>query len=187
MKKEVKKMNEKEETNKSKELRVKQIHITFTEKEKVKIRQFAESSNKNIRDFIRDAVMEKIRSLEHPEQFKQTNIDQIDPDTLEEIKKNIEISIELQKITNERLTIADNIESITEAIKEEYDKLKKKNLISDFSKEANLIVDLLKDRKSLTPEQISKMINLDIDDILLILNTSNQFKLNITTGRYELR
>jgi len=175
------------EKTKDKELRIKQIHITFTEKEKEKIKQFAESSNKNIRDFIRDSVFETIRMLEHPEQFKQTNIDQIDPGTLEEIRRNMEKSLELQKLMNERLNIAENIESITKAIKEQYNKLKRKNLISDFSKESNLIVDLLKDRKSLTLDQISKMINLDIDDILLILNTSNQFKLNITTGRYELR
>lgn len=180
-------MNKKEETPKNKELRTKQIHITFTEKEKEKIKQFAEASNKNVRDFIRDAVFETIRMLEFPEQFKQTNIDQIDPGTLEEIKRNMEKSLELQKLMNERLNIAENIESITKAIKDQYNKLKKKNLISEFSKESNLIIDLLKGHKSLTPEQISKMINLDIDDILLILNTSNQFKLNITTGRYELR
>lgn len=180
-------MNKKEEATKKKELRTKQIHITFTEKEKEKIRQFAEASNKNIRDFIRDSVMETIRTIEHPEQFKQSNIDQIDPNTLEEIKRNMEKSIELQKLTNKRLDIAENIESITKAIKEQYNKLKRKNLISDFSKEAELIADLLKTHKSLTPDQISKMINLDIDDVLLVLNTSNRFKLNIITGKYELR
>jgi len=183
----IKYFNGKKMSDKDKELRVKQIHITFTEKEKEKIKQFAEDSNKNIRDFIRDAVFDKIRMIEHPEQFKQTNIEQIDPGILEEIKRNMELSIELQKLTNERLNIAENIESITKAIKDQYNKLKKKDLISDFSKESNLIADLLKDHKSLTSDQISKMINLDIDDVLLILNTSNQFKLNITTGRYELR
>lgn len=180
-------MSKKEETNKNKELRTKQIHITFTEKEKEKIKRFAKSSNRSIRDFIRYSVFDKIRMIEHPEQFKQTNIDQIDPKTLEEIKRKMEISIELQEQMNERLNIAENIESTTQAIKEQYSILKEKNLISDFSKESNLIADLLKDRRSFTPEQISKMIDLDIDDILLILNTSNQFKLNIITGRYELR
>lgn len=80
-------MNKKEETTKNKELRTKQIHITFTEKEKERIKQFAESSGKNVRDFIRDSVFEKIRRIEFPEQFKQTNIEQIDPNTLEEIKR----------------------------------------------------------------------------------------------------
>ena len=124
---------------------------------------------------------------EFPEQFKQSNIEQIDPKTLEEIKRNMEKSLELQEQMNDRLNIAENIESITKAIKDQYNKLKKKNLISDFSKESNLIIDLLKGRKSFTPEQISKMINLDIDEIFLILNVDNRFKLNITTGRYELR
>lgn len=177
-------MNEKQEKE---ELRVKQVHITFTEKEKEKINQFANDSNKNIRDFIRDSIFEKIRSIEHPELFKQSNIEQIDPNTLEEIKWKIEKSIKLQEQMNERLKIAENIESIIKAIKEQYNKLKKKDLIDNFSKESNLIVDLLTDHKSLTLEQISKMINFDIDDILLILNTSNQFKLNITTGKYQLR
>lgn len=186
-------MNKKEVTPKNKELRVKQIHITFTEKEKEKIKQFAKDSNKNVRDFIRDSVFEKIRMIEFPEQFKQTNIDQIHPGTLEEIKKNIEISIELQKLMNERLNIAENIESIIQAIKDQYNKLKKKNLISNFSKEADLIFELLEDHRSLTPDQICKMVNFElktnfeVDDILLIVNVDNRFKLNITTGRFELR
>lgn len=177
----------KENKKENKEVRIKQIHLTFTEKEKDKVTQFAKAFNKNVRDFIRDTVLEKIRTTEFPEQFKQTNIEQIDPKILEEIKRNIETSIELQKLTNKRLNIAEDIESTIQAIKEEYNKLKKKNQISDFSKESKLIIDLLKTHKSLTPEQISKMINLEIDNILLMLNTSNQFKLNITTGRYELR
>ncbi len=171
----------------NKELRTKQIHITFTESEKEKIEQFAKASNETTREFIRNAVFEKIRMIIFPEQFKQTNIEQIDPKTLEEIKRNMEKSLELQKQMNNRLNIAENIESITKAIKDQYSKLKKKSLISDFSKESILIIDLLKGRKSLTLEQISKMINLDIDEILLILNVDNRFKLNITTGRYELR
>ncbi|KKN61176.1 hypothetical protein LCGC14_0524710 [marine sediment metagenome] len=171
----------------NKELRTKQIHITFTESEKEKIEQFAKASNETTREFIRNAVFEKIRMIIFPEQFKQTNIEQIDPKTLEEIKRNMEKSLELQKQMNNRLNIAENIESITKAIKDQYSKLKKKSLISDFSKESILIIDLLKGRKSLTLEQISKMINLDIDEIFLILNVDNRFKLNITTGRYELR
>ncbi len=177
----------------NKELRTKQIHITFTESEKEKLEQFAKASNETTREFIRNAVFEKIRSLEHPEQFKQTNIEQIDPNTLEEIKRGIEESIELQKLTNERLNIAENIDSIIQAVNEQYDKLKKKNLISDLSKEADFISELLEDHKSLTPDQIRKMVNFElktnfeINDILLIINVDNRFKLNITTGRYELR
>lgn len=177
----------------NKELRTKQVHITFTEAEKKKIKKFARDSRKTTREFIRNAVFEKIRRLEYPEQFKQSNIEQIDPKTLEEIKKGIEESIELQKLTNERLTIAENIESIIQAINQEYNKLKKKSLIEDYSREADFIFELLENHKSLTPNQICKMANreletnLDINDILLILNTDYRFKLNITTGRYELR
>lgn len=184
---EVKKMNEKQKKKGKKELRNQQVHLTFTEKEKEKIKQFAEASNKNIRDFIRESIFEKIRRSEYPEQFKQTNIEQIDSNTLEEIKNGIKESIELQKLTNQRLIITENIDAIIQAIKEQYNKLKERNLISSYSKEADLIADLLKTHKSLTPDQISKMLNLGIDDILLIINIDNRFKLNITTGRYELR
>lgn len=61
-----------------------------------------------------------------------------------------------------------------------------KRLIDDLSKEANMINDLLIANKSLTLEQISNKTNLDEEDILLILQTDNRFKLNITSGRFEL-
>lgn len=181
---EVKKMNEKQ---KKKEKRDNVVHIAFTKSWKKHIKAQAKTDNMTISEFVRQAVFEKMRREEFPEQFKQTNIDQIDPNTLEEIKRYMEKSIELEEEIKDRLKIAENIESITKAIKDQYNKLKKENLISGFSKESNLIVDLFKTHKSLTPDQISKLINLDIDDVLLILNTSNRFKLNIITGKYELR
>lgn len=170
-----------------KEPRTKQVHITFSEKEKAKIKLFAESIDKSIREFIREATFERIRRIEHPEQFSHGNISQFNPAILEQLTKNTRKIIELQKLTNERLNIAENIEKTIQAIKEQYKKLKKKNLIGSFSKESRIIADLLEGHKSLTPDQISKMSKIDIDDIYLILTGFNKFKLNTTTGRFELR
>lgn len=116
----------------------------------------------------------------------QSNISYINPDILEKITLNTKKIIELQEETNKRLEIAKDIEKTRKAIKQEYNKLREKDLVNDFSKEANIIYDLLIAHKSLTLEQISKKIDLDIDDTLLILQIDKRFKLNITTGRFEL-
>ena len=97
--------------------------------------------------------------------------------------------LELQEQTNQRISIAEDIENTRFLIKQEYEKLRGKGLVDDFSKEANIIIDLLKSHKSLTPEQIEKMTDKDIDseEATLILQIDNRFKLNVVTGRYELR
>ena len=72
-------------------------------------------------------------------------------------------------------------------MKDQNKKLEKANLISNFSEESEEIRDLLKAHKSLSPDQINKMSQINLDNIILILTTFDKFKLNITTGRYELR
>ena len=163
------------------------IRFGVTEDQKKKIESFAKEFNKSLSDFIRDAIFDKIRRFEHPEQFSQGNISQMNSAILEQLTLNTKKILELQEKTNEKIEIAEDIENTILIIKEQYDKLKVKGLINDFSKESEIIEVLLKNHNSLTPDKISKISNLEIDDIILILNAFDKFKLNITTGRYELR
>lgn len=165
------------------------IRFGVTEGQKKKIESYAKDFNKSLSDFIRDAIFDKIRRFEHPEQFYQGNMNQMNPAILEQLTLNTKKILELQEQTNQRIKIAEDIENTRLLIKQEYEKLREKGLIDDFSKEADIIIDLLKGHKSLTPEQIEKMTKKEINDekATLILQIDNRFKLNVVTGRYELR
>ena len=152
-----------------------------------KIDEYAEFSNSTLSEFIRETIKEKIRHIEHPEQIVQSNKSQLNNTILEQLTLNTRKIIELQEQTNKRLEISEDIENTRHKIKELYEALREKNIISDFIKEIKIIEDLLKVHKSITPKQISKKTNIDSEDAFLILNKDDRFKLNITTGRYELR
>lgn len=165
------------------------IRFGVTKGQKKKIESYAKDFNKSLSDFIRDAIFDKIRRFENPEQFYQGNINQMNPAILEQLTLNTKKILELQEQTNERMKIAEDMENTRLLIKQEYEKLRKKGLVDDFSKEADDIWNLLKGHKSLTPEQIEKMTDKEIDaeKATLILQIDNRFKLNVITGRYELR
>ena len=165
------------------------IRFGVTEGKKKKIESYAKEYDKSVSNFIRDVIDEKFRSIEHPEQFSQGNVNQMNPAILEQLTLNTKKILELQEQTNQRIRIAEDIENTRLLIKQEYEKLREKGLIDDFSKEADNIVDLLKGHKSLTPEQIEKMTKKEIntEKATLILQIDNRFKLNVVTGRYELR
>jgi len=163
------------------------IRFGVTKDQKMKIIKIAEETNKSLSEFIRDAIFEKIRNIEYPEQATHIKTSYIPQEILEQIMLKAEKIIELQEEANKRLRISQDIEETRMAIKQEYEKLRNLGKINDLSKEANLIFNLLNGHKSLTPDQISKKTNLDIEKVFLILQVDNRFKLNITTGRYELR
>ena len=165
------------------------IRFGVTEGKKKKIERYAKEYDKSVSNFIRDVIDDEFRRVEHPEQFAQGTVNQINPAILEQLTLNTQKILKLQEQTNERTKIADDIENTRLLIKQEYGKLREKGLIDDFSKEADDISNLLKSHKSLTPEQIENMTKKEIDTekATMILQIDNRFKLNVTTGRYESR
>ena len=165
------------------------IRFGVTEDQKGKIEKYAKENDKSLSEYIREVIFEEFRRIEHPEQFAQGTVNQMNPAILEQLTLNTQKILELQEQTNERTKIAEDIENTRFLIKQEYEKLKQKGIIDAFSKEADDIKDLLKSHKSLTPEQIENMTKKEIDTekATMILQVDNRFKLNVATGRYELR
>lgn len=163
------------------------IQFSVTDSEKKKIKDFISGSNfKTVSQFIHEAVFDFIRKSEHPELFNNSQgmiISQI----LEELTKNQQIMTEIKERTLERTEIIDDMEKNRILIQDIYERLKKKELINDFSNEAETISNLLKAHKSLSIEQISKMTGINKEDIEIIVNAYNIFKLNPITGGFELR
>ncbi len=80
-----------------------------------------------------------------------------------------------------------NILETSQAIQEEYKKLKEKGIMSDLTKETMRIRKLLEGHKSLTPKQISDMTKIECNKVILIMTNREIFKLNVINGRYGLR
>jgi len=136
--------------------------------------------------FCRRAIFDYIRRKENPELFNN-NITSNNPEMLEEIMQKTKKMIELQELTNKKAAGFNEIEEYRAKIKEIYNKLRKEKKVSDFSKEIQEITDLLKIHNSLTPQRLSNLSKLEIEDILLIIETNNNFKLNISNGKVELK
>ena len=163
------------------------LQVTLSKEQKEHVIRIAKDNFKTASEFCREAIFEKIRRIEHPEQFGHLNASSMNLAVFEQIQHDTKKMIELQEETNKRLEMARDIENTRQTIKELYKTLKKKDLIGDHSKDADEIANILSSHKSLTPHKISIKLNLDVDIIILILQTDERFKLNITTGRYELR
>ncbi len=167
--------------------RTKFIQVALTIEEREIIRKFAKENRENSSTFCRRVIFDFIRRKENPELFNQTNVNQIKTTLFGELIQTNQKILELQEETRDSLGFANNLRETSEAIQEAYERLKKKEIMRDLSKETEIIADLLKGHKSLTIYQINEMTNIDTNKIAYIITNSKIFKLNITTGRYSLR
>lgn len=138
-------------------------------------------------EFIRQSIRDKIRRIKKPERYQQSNTSQFSPEMLKKIAEDTQKILELQRKEENRKEIYENLLETSEAIQEEYKRLKEKGLMSDLSKEQETIKKLLTGHKSLTPKQISAMTKIGSKKVIFIITNSQEFKLNITTGRYSNR
>ncbi len=126
-----------------------------------------------ISDFVRNAVVEKIRNLKNPK-LNQSNLkdSQINASMLEQLTKNTQKLILLQEKTLERSKIFDEM-------KADLERIKKFSIKQGLIQESEIIYNLLKAHKSLSQKQIIEKTNLDKDTVFQILSTDDRFKLNI--------
>lgn len=170
-----------------KKVRDKIVHIAFTEDEKTEIKKFADVANTTSSEWIRQAIRDKIRRIEKPELNNQSSSTHISHELLLKISEDTQKLLELQNEKENREEIHKNLLETSEAIQIEYKRLKDKGLMSNLSKERGIIKKLLKGHNSLTPKQIIDMTNIKSEKVIFIITNSEQFKLNITSGRYSLR
>lgn len=172
--------------NKEKKIRDKMVHIAFTHHEKEEIKQLADDSSMTASEFIRDAIREKIKRIKNPELMNKSSI-QFNPEILLKISKDTQKLLEIEGEKKKRDEAMNNIIETSEAIQEEYKRLKEKCIMSDLTNEHEIIKNLLKGHKSLTTKQISDMTKIEPNKVILIITKREFFKLNVTTGRYSLR
>jgi len=155
-------------------------HIAFTESESSKISEYAKDYGMTSSEFIRQAINDKIRSIEYPEVAKNGN----NPEISNQLIKSQELILEEMKLMNAKMTTINGIRNgykfLTEIIS---DTTYKENL----TLKADKIKEVMKaNDKAFTPKELNTITGFDLKSIDLAL-TSNQdlFKLNMN-GRWEL-
>lgn len=175
------------ENKKEVKVRNKIVHIAFTEGEKSKIKKSADKSDMTVSEFIRQAIRDKIRKIDNPEQSTISNIPVITPEILLKIAKNTDKLLELQQEKKREKKIITNLLETSEALQNEYHRLMEKGLMSELTEETKTIQNLLRGHKSLSPNQIIAMTNIEKEKVLFVITNVKLFKLNVITGKYQLR
>ena len=168
-------------------VRNKMVHIAFTEGEKKKIKKSADKSDMTVSEFIRQATRDKIRKIDNPEQSTISNMPAITPEILLKISKNTDKLLELHQEKKREKEIITNLLETSEALQNEYQRLMEKGLMSELTEETKTIQNLLRGHKSLSPNQIIDMTNIEKDKVLFVITNVKRFKLNVITGKYQLR
>ncbi len=173
------------ENKKEAKVRNKIVHIAFTEGEKDIIKEYADNSDMTASEFIRQAIRDKIRRIDNPEQISNQPV--ITSEILLKISKNTDKLLELQQEKEREKEIIKNLLQTSDALQNEYHRLMEKGLMSELTEETNTIQNLLRGHKSLSPNQIIDMTNIEKDKVLFVITNLKLFKLNVITGKYQLR
>lgn len=155
--------------------------LAFTEAELKEIKKYAKYFNMTQSEFIRQAIFDKIRRIENPNDFSAVN----NPEVMKQLLANQELIIQEQKLVKEKLKTVNGI-------KEGYKSLK--SLMSEGIVKENLylkadkLADLMKahNNKGFTPKELHDLTGFDMKTIdLTLAGNSNRFGIN-ENGRWIL-
>ena len=157
-----------------KDIRKKTIHIAFSENEITQIDKYCKYDEIKLTsrtEFIRQAIFEKIRRIENPEDNNPIS-KKFDGDQISEFLKEIKSSNKQQKEILKRLLIVDQIQTNFKMLK---------NIVKEpeIEKNEKLIIVLLTEHKKLKPLKIMKLSGLSSHKIYDVISNENIFSINM--------
>ena len=157
-----------------KDIRKKTIHIAFSENEITQIDKYCKHDEIKLTsrtEFIRQAIFEKIRRIENPEDNNPIS-KKFDGDQISEFLKEIKSSNKQQKEILKRLLIVDQIQNNFKMLK---------NIVKEpeIEKNEKLIIVLLTEHKKLKPLKIMKLSGLSSHKIYDVISNENVFSINM--------
>jgi len=162
--------------NKINDNRKKIVHVAFAKDEKESIIRHAKSSKMTISEFIRQGVFDKIRRIENPDLFNQ-NSNQFNTDLLRRLLENVEDIAEQKKFESEQTELSYKMEKLQNTIQAVFE---------DVPRAKKKILNLLRVHKALYKGEIMEYTDLSRKTVIKVLSNP-EFKLNIDTGKFELR
>ena len=153
------------------------FHLSITPKEKLRIKEIAQTSNMSMSEFMRQAIFDKITRIENPD-IKSTSTKD-DTLILEYLKKHDSRLSKMENILRERVSNGKVIKSSLEEIKSRVNHAR-----LDFERE--VVIKALKRNVSLRPKELSEQTNIDKNDIYEIISDDSIFMIEVTTGKVKL-
>ena len=155
------------------------IQISLSQKEKNKIKEFAEKTHNSMSNFCKEAIFKRIEKIENPEMSEDKGALKINPALMEEIKKNTKNIIELQELTSKRTNILNEMNDTLRLIK--------KFSIRADSTAKDTITNLFKAHNMLSPKEIIDKTKLDKEIVFSIISELHEADLIELTprGKYK--
>lgn len=156
------------------------IQVSLSQKEKDKIKEFANKTHNSMSKFCKEAILNRIEDLENSKEKQTNTLSQINPALIEQLTKNTQKMLELQQLTLERTSIMNGMKNTLEVL------LKQSTKPDQEAKD--IVISLFKAHKSLSPKEIRDKTNLDEESIFIIIAELHEedFIQLTARGRYKL-
>ena len=152
------------------EKRDKFVHIAFTENELKEIDKYRKEFNTTRSNFIRNAIIEKIRRIKNPNIYNEIGLGSINQKLLEKLLRNQERQEKYSKIISKKVEVLDKILTNLALLREE-----RKNLV----KEEQIIINLLKDHKKLKPLKLIELSKLPSNIVYDVISNDKLFSITM--------
>ena len=158
------------EIKKGKKYKYNFIQFSVSDKFKGEIEKVAGNGGfTTVSDFIRDAIKDKIRRIEHPEIFNESKTG-IDNDKM---KKLLEISGITSEKIDDVLSRFDKIEKIERNLQVLFN-LENREILEEKEKE---VIELLQEHKVLFPKKIMELTNINRKELYAIISDINIYSI----------
>lgn len=156
---------------KEKEYNYKFIQFSVSDGFKEKIELMAENGGfTTVSDFVREAIKDKIRRIEHPEIFNESKTE-INNDKM---KKLLEMSGITSKKIDKVLNKFDKIEKIERNLQLLFN-LENREVLKE---KENEVIELLQEHEILFPKKIMELTNINRKELYAIISDSDKFSIN---------
>ncbi len=155
------------------------IHLRFPTMDEERIKRHAKESNMTVSEFIRTAVNDKIRMIEHPELFNARSFTQgitkeelIEVFQLRDDKVQKQLNEKFKEIQNTLDTFSSNLNGIR------------------LKDETETIDELLREHGELKPNKLCSLSGIKTEIIYKVLSSKaneGKYEFNIKTGGFKLK
>ena len=155
------------------EKRTRKFNIAFFPEEFDRVQEFAQKSDLTTSEFIREAIRNKIRIIEHPEYNGVIKEVKSDLDTQKSIvdKQNRDLNVRLGDLTKKMSQLREIANQSRRHV---------------YRSELNQVIDILETKGEATLGEIQKLTKIDKEALSKILTDHEVFSINIK-GKYTLK
>jgi len=159
------------------EQRTKKFHIAFTDSEFERLQTFANNSDLSKSEFIREAIRNKIRTIEHPEYYNGV---------VKEVRNGLS-KAEIKQEQHQKTVKADIGKFYSQTMQELKELSKQVNRRITPKKDLDLVTSTLRDKFEANLEEMREYTKLKPEILKDILQDKNLFSINILNGKYKLK